>query len=482
MYTKKPKGWIKHIDFIILDIISLQLAFVLAYAVRHDFSTPYLDMLYHNIAVVYVGIDFLVLIFNNTLKNVLKRGFYQELKMTLIQGLVVEVLIIVVLFAIQASSDFSRIVITLTGVFYVIIAYTTRLVWKQVVRRMLVHNVSTSIFVFATTAQIPILDHIFDQLDHSGYYVAGLCILDENHKGEEIAGIEVTENAGDVVEFLCHEWIDEIYFAESNTDNYKDLIGKLLEMGLVVHMEIFNLPEFSEQKQVVEKLAGHKVLTVSINMANMKQTFFKRFVDICAGLVGSMVTIILTIIIGPIIFINSPGPIFFSQTRIGQNGKRFKMFKFRSMYLDAEERKKELMEQNRVQDGMMFKLDYDPRIIGAKKLPDGTIKKGIGNFIRDFSLDEFPQFFNVLIGDMSLVGTRPPTEDEWEKYQLHHRARLAIKPGITGLWQVSGRSNITDFEQVVLLDHKYIQEWSLQMDMMIALKTVKVILGRTGAM
>lgn len=116
------------------------------------------------------------------------------------------------------------------------------------------------------------------------------------------------------------------------------------------------------------------------------------------------------------------------------------------MYMDAEERKAELMKENRVQDGMMFKLDFDPRIIGSKKLPDGTIKKGVGNFIRDWSLDEFPQFLNVLKGDMSLVGTRPPTVDEWDKYELHHRARLATKPGLTGMWQVSGQSNVTDLQ------------------------------------
>ena len=150
--------------------------------------------------------------------------------------------------------------------------------------------------------------------------------------------------------------------------------------------------------------------------------------------------------------------------------------------MDAEERKAELMKENRVKDGFMFKLDFDPRIIGCRKLPDGTIKKGIGNFIRDWSLDEFPQFFNVLKGDLSLCGTRPPTVDEWEKYELHHRARLAIKPGITGLWQVSGRSSITDFEQVVELDKKYIREWSMGMDFRILLQTVKAVLNKNGSM
>mgnify|MGYP000629923488 FL=1 len=117
--------------------------------------------------------------------------------------------------------------------------------------------------------------------------------------------------------------------------------------------------------------------------------------------------------------------------------KDLRMYKFRSMYRDAEERKKELMEKNRIKDGMMFKLDFDERIIGNKIMPNGEKKTGIGDFIRRTSLDEFPQFINVLKGDMSLVGTRPPTVDEWEKYELHHRARLSIKPGITGMWQTS---------------------------------------------
>ena len=145
------------------------------------------------------------------------------------------------------------------------------------------------------------------------------------------------------------------------------------------------------------------------------------------------------------------------------------------MYLDAEERKAELMAKNKIKDGMMFKLENDPRIIG------GENGKGIGNFIRNTSLDEFPQFLNVLKGDMSLVGTRPPTMDEWEKYKLHHRKRMAIKPGLTGLWQVSGRSDITDFEEVVKLDTEYINNCSISYDILIILKTIKVVLFRKGS-
>ena len=200
----------------------------------------------------------------------------------------------------------------------------------------------------------------------------------------------------------------------------------------------------------------------------------KRTMDIAGGVVGCLITGLLYVVVAPCIYIKSPGPIFFSQVRVGKNGKKFKLYKFRSMYMDAEKRKKELMEQNRVKGGMMFKIDNDPRIIGGEK--------GIGGIIRKYSIDEFPQFWNVLKGDMSLVGTRPPTVDEWEKYDLRHRVRLATKPGITGMWQVSGRSDITDFEEVVRLDREYIVGWSLGLDVKILVKTVGVVVLRRGAM
>ena len=240
-------------------------------------------------------------------------------------------------------------------------------------------------------------------------------------------------------------------------------------MGITIHIKLARVADDSSN-QIVEKLEGYTVLSTSINMVSAGQLIFKRTMDICGGLVGMLLTGIIFIFVAPIIYIKSPGPIFFKQVRIGKNGKKFNIYKFRSMYMDAEERKKELMAQNDIKDGMMFKMDNDPRII-----------KGIGNFIRDYSLDEFPQFWNVLIGDMSLVGTRPPTVDEWEKYEMHHRSRLAFKPGLTGMWQVSGRSNITDFEEVVRLDTEYIKKWSPGLDIVILFKTVAVVLGKVGS-
>jgi lipopolysaccharide/colanic/teichoic acid biosynthesis glycosyltransferase len=249
-----------------------------------------------------------------------------------------------------------------------------------------------------------------------------------------------------------------------------------------VHFSVANLVKFENKDQIVERVAGQTVVTMSLNSASPRQLLLKRIIDILAGIAGSLVTILLALIFGPLIFISSPGNIFFTQERIGRNGKRFKIVKFRTMYPDAEERKKEYLDQNRNADGMMFKLDFDPRIIGNKVTASGKKKTGLGQFMRDHSIDEFPQFFNVLLGQMSLVGTRPPTPDEWDKYDLHHRARLTIKPGITGLWQVSGRSEITDFEEVVRLDREYITKWTMGRDFRIIFKTIWVVLKGSGAM
>ena len=231
----------------------------------------------------------------------------------------------------------------------------------------------------------------------------------------------------------------------------------------------------------MEKVGNYTVLTTSLNYASFGQLFLKRLMDICGGLVGCIFTGIITLFVGPAIYIASPGPIFFSQERVGKNGKKFKMYKFRSMYMDAEERKAELMKENKLGDGKMFKMDFDPRVIGNKVLPDGTHKTGVGDFIRRTSLDEFPQFFNVLKGDMSIVGTRPPLISETNLYEPRHKVRLAIKPGITGMWQVSGRSDITDFEEVVRLDKEYIENWDIGLDIKILLKTVMVVAKKDGS-
>lgn len=486
MYTKGKRGLLKHLDFILWDILCLQVAFFVAHLLRFGWVNPYEDQDYFNMALILVLIDLVGAYIFNTFKNVLRRGYYLEIAATIKHGMLVAAVVMFYLFSAKAGSRYSRIFIFLMFAVYIILTYVVRLLWKLYLTkvRKVIARRAMLIVTTDSLAQDVILNLTKGNYDGiNGIMIAGLAIINKSMVGEKILDIDVVADGDSVIDYVCRGWVDEVFIrTDGSGDHLEELSNKFVEMGVVVHLGISLREDVNGAKILVEKMGGYHVLTSTINYATPFQMFLKRSVDIVAGIAGCLITVVLFIVLAPIIYIQSPGPIFFKQVRVGKNGKKFKIYKFRSMYIDAEERKKELMEQNRVKDGMMFKLDFDPRIIGSKILPDGTTKKGIGNFIRDFSLDEFPQFFNVLKGDMSLVGTRPPTVDEWEKYELHHRARLAIKPGITGMWQVSGRSKITDFEEVVKLDTEYITNWTMGMDMRILFKTVAVVLGRDGSM
>ena len=483
MYSKETKKWHKYSEFVLLDIFCLHIAFVLGYIVRHGMVNPYANLDYLKLAAVYTLVDIQVLLVDGSLKNVHKCGFYKELAQTFWHVCYVTVLVSLYMFTVQDGDVYSRMVFYLVSVFYMVIAYVVRILWKKVVLNNEKGHFDTAVYFITTEDRAERVINCFREDGLRGITIQGVCVLGRDCTGQTVAGVPVTASESTLLKHLCGIWVDEVFVSVPTHYPYPEkMISALAQMGIVVHVEMERLESDPWQYQVIEEIAGTTVRTISMTMATPGQAFLKRTLDIIGGLVGCIFTGLLTLIIGPIIYIKSPGPIFFAQTRVGKNGRKFKMYKFRSMYLDAEERKAELMAQNRVQGGLMFKLEFDPRIIGCEKRPDGTIKKGIGNFIRDYSLDEFPQFFNVLKGDLSLCGTRPPTVDEWEQYELHHHARLAIKPGITGLWQVSGRSNITDFEEVVELDKKYIREWSMGLDFRILLQTIKVVLGKDGSM
>lgn len=302
------------------------------------------------------------------------------------------------------------------------------------------------------------------------YQITSIAVLDKDMTGEEIQGIPVVANRENLFEVARMATLDEVFMflPSTSTKQVKELIRNFELMGVISHYSVDAL-DLNMKGRTVGNFAGYAVVTFSLQNVDYRRAIIKRTMDICGGLFGSLFTLLLTPFVALAIKVESPGPVFFAQTRIGKNGRRFKILKFRSMYIDAEERKKELMAQNEMQDGLMFKMEDDPRITK------------VGKFIRKTSIDELPQFFNVFIGDMSLVGTRPPTEDEFEKYKLHYRRRMSITPGLTGMWQVKGRGKVFDFEEVVKLDLEYIDNWTLSMDIKILFQTVYVVLFGVGA-
>lgn len=483
MYRKDSEGWLKHADFIILDMLCLQLAYVLAYAISGYGFNPYATIIYRNMAVFLELADLVVIFGCGTMKSVLKRGYYRNFIVTLNHCIIVGALAILYLFLLQEGQLFSRLTLILTIIIYLGLTYLARELWKKLLRKQMEDGGERKLLIITSkdVAEKVVLN--MQENNYARFTIAGAAVIDADWTGREIHGVPVVADEEAAPMYVCQEWIDEVLIVISEELPYPaDLISKLTETGVTVHLNLAKITNVPGKKQFVEKVGNYTVLTTSINYASSRQLMLKRLMDIAGGLIGCILTGIICIFVGPAIYIASPGPIFFSQERVGKNGKKFKMYKFRSMYMDAEERKAELMKDNKLGDGKMFKLDFDPRVIGNKVLPDGTHKTGIGDFIRRTSLDEFPQFFNVLKGDMSIIGTRPPLLSETSLYELHHRARLAIKPGITGMWQVSGRSDITDFEEVVRLDKEYIENWNIGLDIKILLKTVLVVFRKDGSM
>ena len=483
MYNRSAGGWAKHYDFILLDCVCLALSLFLAVLLRNHFSLASYNNIYVSLSIVAILVDFGACIIFSTMKDVLKRGYVGELWATLKQVLYVLFGLLVYMFALKLGDTYSRFTIFTTMPLYGASAYILRVLWKRhLFYRFDRAKGTKSLLVLVGKENAQELIREIQERNYSGYRITGLVYksLPEDAAGPE--GIPVVADYDTMIEYVNSHWVDEVLIHKKASDELPGgLLDVLISMGVSVHMSMEKPSIDLGVKQVLGTVGGIPVITNSMNYMTYRQAKMKRFMDICGGIVGCIITGVIYIFLAPVIKIKSPGPAIFAQTRVGQNGKPFQFYKFRSMYLDAEERKKELMAQNQVKDGMMFKMEFDPRIIGNYIDEKGEKHTGIGEFIRKTSLDEFPQFWNVLKGDMSLVGTRPPTIDEYEKYDAHHKARLAAKPGITGLWQVSGRSNILDFEEVVKLDTEYINNWSVGLDIRILIKTVEAVVKRDGA-
>lgn len=301
-----------------------------------------------------------------------------------------------------------------------------------------------------------------------------ISVKSESKPINDIAGVPVVANKSNLIGWIRTASLDEVYInlPATKIEEISELIEELQDMGIKVSVNIASLESIAKNSKFgnigCQVKADYPMAVFSPVEFSDSDLIIKRIFDIVGGIVGTIVSAPIILITAIPLLIESPGPLIFKQQRVGKNGRIFNIYKLRSMYIDAEERKQALMKENKM-NGFMFKMDNDPRITK------------VGKVIRKLSIDELPQFWNVVKGDMSLVGTRPPTVDEFEKYESHHKRRLSLKPGITGLWQVSGRSNIQDFEDVVALDCEYIDNWSVFLDIKLLLKTVWVVITRKGA-
>lgn len=419
---------------------------------------------------IVLVIYMLVMLFSDIETRFIRRNLYRDLWAGIKASIVLIFVTALTIFLQHNNAEASRGVYFCIAAINLVLFFASHAVIKYYLLKIYRNKRATN-QVFLVTTSDRVMD-IMAQADNSrdwAHRLASIAIIDDNQVGKWYDGVPVVATYNNMYQYVKEQIVDEVFInvPYDTGDALSGVVNRFADMGATVHVSIEILNKFDDYHKGFNMMGGIPVVTFTNQYYDWKMLIVKRLIDIVGALVGLAITAVVTICLAPPLLIESPGPLFFSQKRVGKNGRFFKIYKFRSMYRDAEERKKELESKNEM-NGFMFKMKDDPRITK------------VGRFIRKTSIDELPQFFNVLKGDMSLVGTRPPTVDEFRQYESHQKRRLSAKPGITGLWQVSGRNNINDFEDVVKLDVQYIDNWSLGLDIKIILKTIKVVFEKGG--
>ena len=387
-----------------------------------------------------------------------KRTLMQETVSVFKTNIILAAIIAIYQLLDKSSVDFPRGLYVLTIIINVILMLIVREVIKLYLTKK--YRNKKRLLVITTSDRADRIVDKYSSIDNWANRLYGIAVIDEDMKGDNINGVPVVANVHDMMTYMKNEIVDEVYISirQDKAEELSAVVMQLEDMGIIVHIKLETLDAYKDYDMKLEKMGKTPVVTFANRFYDYRKLAIKRIIDIIGSIVGLVIMFIAMIFVAPAIKIESPGPVFFKQKRVGRNGRYFYIYKFRSMYMDAEERKKELMAKNEM-SGLMFKMKDDPRITK------------VGKFIRKTSIDELPQFINVFKGDMSIVGTRPPTVNEFKQYEGHHKRRLSMKPGITGMWQAYGRKTITDFEDIVSMDLDYIDNWSIMLDVKIILRT-----------
>ncbi len=452
------------------DLVTIGISFVLATYIRFgNFKDMESKEIHFQVCLLLLLFCTIYTFFIAWNRNFVKRGIQKEVYEIVKYNAIMILVVQTIMTFLKWADPFSRLVTVYFTVINVLLTILVHLVIKKGMRLHYRSDLSKiKVLVITQRAMAEdVAKHLKDNLDLNFQIVQIAC--PECREKEELQGIPVMPMKKGFMEDVTYMALDEvfIYAPELSQKQIQVMINGFDEMGVDCHY-CLELPGTHSERSKMDNFGSYSVITYTRFQSSYKRLLIKRVMDIVGGLVGLAITLVLFPFIALAIKLDSPGPVLFSQTRIGRNGRRFKIYKFRSMYLDAEERKKELEQQNEMQ-GLMFKMENDPRITK------------VGRFIRKTSIDELPQFYNVVKGDMSLVGTRPPTADEFEKYNQYYRRRISMTPGLTGLWQVSGRSEIENFDDVVKYDLEYIDGWSLTLDVKILFRTIWVVIAGRGS-
>jgi len=362
----------------------------------------------------------------------------------------------------------SRGVVILTILLTTMLIAVRRLIWRYIVYRRYERGMEArNILVVGTGRVGQALRHHVEGIRHLGYTFKGYVHIPGMDLDSSVKESDILGNFDEVLEVARLHFVDEIFLCSPVEPG---LVKQLVEQARDVSVDIRVVPELYDGlawNSPVEYIGQFPTISLHRNEVPVVGLMMKRVVDILLASAALALLSPLLLLIAIAVKLDSRGPVFYSSERIGKKGRTFRCIKFRTMVPDAEKRRAEILHMNE-RDSVLFKVSNDPRITR------------VGRTLRKYSLDEIPQFFNVVRGDMSLVGPRPPIASEVKKYQLNHLRRLDVTPGITGLWQVQARQD-PSFDSYISLDTAYVENWSLWLDFKILVRTFAVVISGTGA-
>ncbi|MCD4670146.1 MAG: sugar transferase [Actinomycetia bacterium] len=465
------------IILVINDCILLSLCFYLSYFIRFqtgDFASSgqiaYLDFNYQLYSIIFISTALIILYafrlydWDKIYKG---SGYYSRL----MRAIIYNIIAIILVGYIFNLFTFSRKWIGLLALLSIVLIFISRFLIESITRRLIKRlNISFKTIIVGIGGNAERIEDSLEKQPQEGYEVIGY--VDEENKiikaKKENKNIKILGNLNNIASIISDNSIQTIIISGTEYKYFEAL--EILEKLKKSDVSVLLFPgffEFSMKRVDMREVGGvplMQVMNIGFSGVNL---FLKNLIDYLMGIIMFLFFIPIYLIIGLAIKLNSPGPVFYQQKRYTKDCRVFYMYKFRSMYVDAEQRLAGLQDHNEA-DGPLFKMKRDPRITG------------VGRFIRRFSIDELPQIINVLKGELSLVGPRPPIPEEVEQYDEWEMKRMNVKQGITGLWQVSGRSELS-FDEMARLDLYYIQNWSIEMDIKIILKTIPTVLFGKGA-
>ncbi len=469
-----PLGRLRQLAYVLGDLVFVCFNATIVLTIRYV-SPPVLDQVWarprdleHFLPLRSYGAFFLlyallIALFcaNQDLYRRLDNSLGSEESWGVAKAILLATFMLTVFIYLSGHKDISRLWVGCSAVLNVV----TLIGWRQVLRRMVTRRVEQGIgarnAVIVGAGKIgQALAQYLERNKQFGYVIKGF--LDQNHNGET----RTLGKVEDLARIARAHFIDDVFVTIPSA---REVVKNVALVARMNHLSVKVLPEFYDGlgwNVPMERLGEFPVRVLHMEPIPALGLFFKRTIDVIASALGLLVLAPLCALIAIAVKLDSKGPALYPNKRVGRKGRHFCCYKFRTMVVNADEIKQKIRHLNERQ-GPFFKMTDDPRVTR------------FGRFIRRYSLDEIPQLWNVLVGDMSLVGPRPHPLDDYERYSLEHLRRLDVKPGVTGLWQISARKD-PSFEKSVHLDSRYIENWNLALDFKILLKTIPAVLRGEG--